>query len=71
MMDIVNYIFLTAIFCLTPAGVLWLCRRFPILDKLGPIMILYALGMILGNFPYLPVQISTLYLRYSYRLHCQ
>ena len=60
MMDIVNYIFLTAIFCLTPAGVLWLCRRFPILDKLGPIMILYALGMILGNFPYLPAQISTL-----------
>ena len=60
MMDIVNYIVLTAIFCLTPAGVLWLCRRFPILDKLGPIMILYALGMILGNFPYLPVQISTL-----------
>jgi uncharacterized membrane protein len=60
MMDIVNYILLTAIFCLTPAGVLWLCRRFPILDKLGPIMILYALGMILGNFPYLPAQISTL-----------
>ena len=60
MMDIVNYIVLTAIFCLTPAGVLWLCRRFPILDKLGPIMILYALGMILGNFPYLPAQISTL-----------
>lgn len=60
MMDIVNYILLTAIFCLTPAGVLWLCRRFPILDKLGPIMILYALGMIWGNFPYLPAQISTL-----------
>ena len=59
-MAILNYIFLTLLFCLTPAGVIWLCRRFPMLDKLGPIMILYALGMILGNMPGLPREIVPL-----------
>lgn len=59
-MEILNFIILTLIFCLTPAGVLWLCRRFPALDKLGPIMILYALGMLLGNLPCLPEQITVL-----------
>ena len=46
-----NYIVIGAIFCLAPAGVIWLCRRFPLLDNIGPIMILYALGMIIGNLP--------------------
>ena len=50
-MAIVNYIVIGAIFCLAPAGVIWLCRRFPLLDNIGPMMILYALGMILGNLP--------------------
>ena len=27
-MEIVQSIILTAVFCLIPAGVLWLCRRF-------------------------------------------
>ncbi len=50
-MAILNYIALAAIFCLTPAGVIWLCRRFPLLENIGPIMILYALGMLIGNLP--------------------
>ena len=50
-MAIINYIALAAIFCLTPAGVIWLCRRFPLLENIGPIMILYALGMLIGNLP--------------------
>ena len=54
------YTLLTLIFCLTPAFVIWLCRRYPILDKLGPIMILYGIGMIVGNLPFLPAQITTL-----------
>lgn len=44
-------ILLAAIFCLAPAGVIWLCRRFPLLDTIGPIMVLYALGMLIGNLP--------------------
>lgn len=59
-MEILSYIVLTAVFCLTPAGVLWLCRRYPALDKLGPIMILYAVGMLFGNLPCLPEQVKTL-----------
>lgn len=50
-MSIINFIVIGAIFCLAPAGVIWLCRRFPLLDNIGPIMILYALGMIIGNLP--------------------
>lgn len=53
-------LWLTALFCLTPAGVLWLCRRFPLLDKIGPIMILYGVGMVVGNLPMIPEAIHPL-----------
>ena len=46
-----SIILLALIFCLAPAGVIWLCRRFPLLDSIGPIMILYAMGMLIGNLP--------------------
>ena len=59
-MTIFNYIILTLIFCITPAGVVWLCRRVPLLGKIGPIMVLYAVGMILGNLPFIPSEITTL-----------
>lgn len=50
-MSALIFILIGLIFCLTPAGVIWLCRRFPLLDNIGPIMILYALGMLVGNLP--------------------
>lgn len=50
-MSALNFILIGLIFCLTPAGVIWLCRRFPLLDNIGPIMILYAIGMLIGNLP--------------------
>ena len=59
-MSIVITVALTLIFCLTPALVLWLCRRFPLLGKVGPIMVLYAIGMIIGNLPVLPAEIKPL-----------
>ena len=59
-MSIANYIIYTLIFLLTPAGVVWLCRRFSWLEKLGPIMVLYAIGIILGNMPFVPDGIATL-----------
>ncbi len=52
-MSILYNVIIVTIFCLAPAGVLWLCRRFPLLDKIGPVMILYALGMLIGNLPFL------------------
>lgn len=37
------------IFLLAPAGVLALCRRFSWLGKIGPVLILYLLGLVIGN----------------------
>ena len=54
-MSILSLVLIGVIFCFAPAGVIWLCRRFPLLDNIGPIMILYALGMVIGNLPiYIP-----------------
>ncbi len=36
---------------LGPAGVLALCRRFPLLRRLGPVVLAYAAGVALGNLP--------------------
>lgn len=55
-MAILNYIIIAFIFCLAPAVVLWLCRRFPLLDKLGPIIILYGLGILIGNIAWHPAE---------------
>ena len=46
-------------FCVVPAGVLWLCRKYPIFDKIGPVMILYAIGLVLANIP-MPAEIAKL-----------
>lgn len=52
-MTTIIYIVLTILLCALPAGVVWLCNRSSILGKLGPIMVLYAVGMVLGNIPVL------------------
>ena len=36
-------------FLFVPAGVLWLCRRVQVLDKIGPVLILYIIGILFGN----------------------
>ena len=53
-MNIVYYIAILLVFCLMPAGVLWLCKKVPLLGKVGPIMVLYAIGMGIANLPFLP-----------------
>ena len=45
----VGNILITLFFLLAPAGVLWLCRRYAPLGKVGPVLILYILGIIVGN----------------------
>ena len=59
-MSVVIYILLILLFCVIPAGVIWLCRRYAWLDKIGPIMVLYAIGMVVGNLPLLPEQMKVL-----------
>ena len=53
-MDIFIYVTLLLVFCLVPVGVMWLCRKVDVLGKLGPIMILYAIGMGIANLPFMP-----------------
>ena len=59
LLSIFNYVWLVAMFCLVPAGVLWLCRKYPIFDKIGPVMILYAIGVVIANIP-MPAEIAKL-----------
>lgn len=56
---LLNYTLLTLLFCVTPACVIWLCRRYPMLDRIGPIMILYGIGLLVANLP-MPPQIGVL-----------
>ena len=51
-MSILYIVIIAVIFCLAPAGVLCLCRRISFFDKIGPVMILYALGILIGNLPF-------------------
>ncbi|MBO7269605.1 MAG: DUF819 family protein [Bacteroidales bacterium] len=53
-MNIVYYISILLVFCLMPAAVLWLCRKVSLLGKIGPIMVLYAIGMGIANLPFMP-----------------
>ena len=59
-MTIFEYIIYTLFFCIAPAGVIWACRRYKALEKVGPIMVLYAIGMVVGNLPFLPEGIKAL-----------
>lgn len=37
-----------------PAGIIWLCRKYPFFNKIGHILLLYILGVAVGNLPVLP-----------------
>ena len=45
----IGNILITLFFLLAPAGVLRLCRRYPVPGKVGPVLILYILGILVGN----------------------
>lgn len=40
-------------YVLAPAGMLWLCNKVKLLGKIGPILLLYVLGVIIGNLPWI------------------
>ncbi|MBM4445885.1 MAG: DUF819 family protein [Chloroflexi bacterium] len=50
-------IFWAIFFVLFPALVIYLCQRFPVLNKLGAVVICYAVGIIIGNIGILPENI--------------
>ena len=47
-------ILLVLVFLLAPAAVLWLCRRVRWVGKIGPVLILYLLGILIGNMGLVP-----------------
>ncbi len=47
-------IILILFYLLFPALVVWLCRRVAILGKIGPILLLYLVGIVVGNIGVLP-----------------
>lgn len=52
------YTLATLFFLLTPAVVVWLCRRLSLLRKIGPIMVLYAIGIVVANLPFHSAEFS-------------
>ena len=46
-------------FCIIPAGVILLCRKIAILGKIGPILLLYLIGLVIGNIGIIPDQLTT------------
>ena len=55
-MAVFNTIILIIGFCLIPTAILWLCRKFSLLQKIGPVLLLYATGLIIGNIGLMPDQ---------------
>lgn len=50
-------IFWAVFFVLFPALVIYLCQRFPVLNRLGAVVICYAVGILIGNIGILPENI--------------
>lgn len=49
----------TIMFLTVPAGMMWLCRKVKWLGKIGPVLLLYFLGVFLGNIGYKPQGLET------------
>lgn len=47
-------IILILFYILSPAAVLWACNRWKILNKIGPVLILYFIGIIVANLNLIP-----------------
>lgn len=52
-MVILNSIILILFYTLTPALIIYLCNRYKWLGAIGPIMVLYAIGMLFGNISWM------------------
>ena len=53
-------ILLAVFFVVAPAGVLWACRKVKFLGKIGPVLLLYILGVIVANIHVLPESAASL-----------
>lgn len=53
-MTVLKLILLALFYVLSPAGILWLCRRYKWAKTIGPILLLYFLGAIIANIGIFP-----------------
>lgn len=53
-MDIIGVIILVLFYVMTPLGVLWLCNRWSLLSKIGAIILVYAVGLVIGLLGLIP-----------------
>lgn len=58
-MTIFYCIILGIVFCTAPAGILWICKKVTFLGKIGPVLLLYILGVIIGNIGIRPEGMGT------------
>jgi uncharacterized membrane protein len=47
-------ILLTAFYVITPLFILFLCHKYPAVEKIGPVILAYVFGLLLGNVGILP-----------------
>ncbi len=47
-------VLLALFYLLVPAAVIQLCRKVPFFGRIGPVLVLYALGIVVGNLPLMP-----------------
>ena len=50
----IGKIALVLFYLLSPAAVLWACNKWKVLNKIGPVLILYFLGIIVANLNLIP-----------------
>ena len=50
----ITKLLLILFYLLAPAGVLWACRKSKLLDKVGPVLTLYILGVVVANLHIVP-----------------
>ncbi len=50
----ITKLLLIIFYLLAPAGVLWACRKSKVLDKVGPVLTLYILGVVVANLHIIP-----------------
>ncbi len=52
-MDILQSFFLICFYILMPAFIIYCCYKFPLINKIGPVLLCYIVGIILGNSGFL------------------
>ena len=56
----IGKIALVLFYLLSPAAVLWACNKWKVLNKIGPVLILYFLGIIVANLNLIPADCAGL-----------